>query len=107
MDIFNADNLLFKLSSGLTMIPPIMATLLLEYKNYRLKKDISYISFWLAGLLIIIGYIFMLLEGEPWHIGCFESKLHLHTIWHIFSSLAMIHIFKFYSQFTFLVTEKN
>jgi hypothetical protein len=84
-----------------------MATLMLEYKNHRLKKEISYKSFWLAGLLIIIGYIFMLLEGKPWHIGCFELKLHLHTIWHILSSLAMIHIFKFYSQFTLLVTEKN
>lgn len=89
-----------KLSSGLTMIPPILVTLWLELRCYKSEKKSSYVNFWPAVFFIITGYIFMLLEGKPWHMGCFGPVLHFHTLWHFFSAVSIVFIFKFYLQFS-------
>lgn len=89
----------FGLSSGLTMIPPILGTLYLEMRCFKTEQETNYFHFFLGGFLIILGYILMLIEGKPWHIGCFNPILHLHTWWHVFSAISMIFIFNFYLQF--------
>ncbi len=89
----------YALSSGLTMIPPILGTLWLEIRCLKHDTNTRYLNFFIAGFLITGGYIVMLLEGKPWHIGCNGPYLHLHTWWHLLSAISMIFIFKFYLQF--------
>ncbi|TNE97986.1 MAG: hypothetical protein EP326_10495 [Deltaproteobacteria bacterium] len=89
----------FKLSSGFTMIPPIIATLILELRCFKSEQNTQYKNFFIAGAFITAGYVMMLLEGKPWHIGCDGQYMQLHTWWHLLSALSMVFIFKFYLQF--------
>ncbi|TNF25266.1 MAG: hypothetical protein EP319_16590 [Deltaproteobacteria bacterium] len=89
----------FKLSSGFTMIPPIITTLILELRCFKSEQNTQYKNFFIAGTFITAGYVMMLLEGKPWHIGCDGQYMQLHTWWHLLSALSMVFIFKFYLQF--------
>ncbi len=94
----------FKLHIGIYSLPLISYILFTEFKIKMKKNEINikYKSFFISVALLMFGYGSMILEGKHFRIGCsgeYSEIIQLHTIWHLFSAMAMIFIFKFYEQF--------
>ncbi len=85
--------------SGVLMIPPLAYTAYLEIKCFRLHKNIQYKNFLIGCSLAFIGYLFMLFEGIPFHIGCEGTPFYFHSIWHLLSAISFYFIYLFYEQF--------
>ncbi|GEM_PF-5356828 len=91
-----------KVHTGLLMLPLLFILIQSEWRCFKLEKEVDYSTYKMALALIVLGYIAMLLEGIPFQLGClegpFKGKLQLHLIWHLFSAISMVLIFRFYNQ---------
>jgi hypothetical protein len=95
----------FHFHSGVLMIPLLIVLAVLENKCFKTNKNIDYKSFIIGCSLAFIGYVFMLLEGKPFHMGCAGTALYFHSVWHLFSACSFYYIFLFYQQFN-LISKK-
>jgi hypothetical protein len=85
--------------SGLLMIPLLSYAAYLEFKCFKANANINYKYFIISVSSASTGYLFMLLEGKPFHIGCFGTPYYFHSIWHAMSAICFYYLYLFYDQF--------
>lgn len=87
--------------TGLLMIPILFVFMQSEWRCSRQEEGVHYRPYFAAILFAGLGYLAMLAEGPPLHLGCsgpWQGKLQLHTVWHLMSALSMVSVFEFYNQ---------